>query len=262
MGIRKDDLVDTVLSKISIDEFQPKTGESKDIVVVGFYLKEQYAAQDLYNFINGSALDMLDAETSPNPDLDGNYMLFLEIERNQDLVKNINKFIGDIENVTGKLKWRASTHLTDDYYPLNSDELAQYVITDPAQYVTRDEYEAQQQAAQEQSRIEEEQQLAESNNEAILEFLRDSNLLEAGFSDTGLLTMMAKEGLAQFEVIKFGDASSTLQEAGIDKSPLVELDYNTRIFNGMLGSLNAVKIDEYVVIYNNNTNKVLVGKPC
>ena len=35
MALRENDLVNTVLKNISIDEFEPKTGDSKDVMVVG-----------------------------------------------------------------------------------------------------------------------------------------------------------------------------------------------------------------------------------
>jgi hypothetical protein len=62
--------------------------------------------------------------------------------------------------------------------------------------------------------------------------------------------------------VSFGDADTALAEAGIGESPILESDYNTRVFNEMLGQLNAVKIDEYIVVFNTNTKQALVGKPC
>ena len=38
MPLRENDLIDTMFKEISIDEFQPKTGDTKDVVVLGFYL--------------------------------------------------------------------------------------------------------------------------------------------------------------------------------------------------------------------------------
>ena len=56
------DLKDTILKKISIDEYEPKTGEAKDVVVLGFYLNENTPGQDLYNFISNSIYEIRDAE--------------------------------------------------------------------------------------------------------------------------------------------------------------------------------------------------------
>jgi hypothetical protein len=37
MALREEDLKDTVLKKISLDEFEPKTGKEEDVAVIGFY---------------------------------------------------------------------------------------------------------------------------------------------------------------------------------------------------------------------------------
>ena len=55
MGLKHRDLVDTVLSQISIDEFEPKTGEPKDVVVVAFKVNDETPSLDLYTFLNNSA---------------------------------------------------------------------------------------------------------------------------------------------------------------------------------------------------------------
>ena len=41
MALRQHDLKNTMLKKISLDEFTPKTGETKDVMVVGFHIHEQ-----------------------------------------------------------------------------------------------------------------------------------------------------------------------------------------------------------------------------
>jgi len=262
MGIKHGDLADTILKKISIDEFEPKTGDVKDVVVVGFNLVEQAAGKDLYTFLNNSTLNIRDVEVAPNTNQDGYFMVFLEFDRDDKLPGKLVELVNDVSNVAGKLSWVASTHLTDDYYPIGSEQLAEFLITDPDNYMTRDQWEEMRSQKAEEARIAEEQALAESNSHKILEFLRDSDLREAGFSDQGYLTVMGNKGLAQFEVVSFGDADEALAEAGIGESPILESDYNTRVFNEMLGQLNAVKIDEYIVVFNTNTKQALVGKPC
>ena len=38
MALKEGDLKNTILKNISIDEFEPKTGEAQDVMVVGLYL--------------------------------------------------------------------------------------------------------------------------------------------------------------------------------------------------------------------------------
>ena len=50
MALRQHDLKNTMLKKISLDEFEPKTGDTKDVMVVGFHIHEQQAGRTYINF--------------------------------------------------------------------------------------------------------------------------------------------------------------------------------------------------------------------
>lgn len=155
MSLREGDLKDTVLKKISIDEFEPKTGRTKNVLVLGFYVTEKSAGDDLYHFLSGSAATVRDVEVSPNPNDDGYHMVFVELDRRAQVFDQLKILIKDVEKVTGKLSWQAKTHLTDDYMDLHSAELSKYVIVDPKKYVTREKFEKiQAQRAEKQLAVE------------------------------------------------------------------------------------------------------------
>jgi hypothetical protein len=262
MALRENDLANTVLKHISLDEFQPKTGDEKDVAVLGFHVVQNFPGSDLYNFISSSVVECRDVELSPNPNTDGYYMVFVEMDRNEKLLDNIRSLIADVNNVTGKLSWKIKTPYLEEEINLNDDQLSKYVQSDPSEYLSAKEFIEK---MQKESVEEDEKQLqeeAESNSKKILEFLRDSILLQAGFSEDGKLTVMGRAGNAQFEVVGFGDADDVLKEIGINESALAPIDSDVRKFNSMLGTLKAVKIDEYVVIFNTDTRQALVGKPC
>ena len=105
MGLKAGDLKDTVLKRLSIDEYEPKTGEAADVMVFGFHVKESAVGDDLYHFISNSIADVRDVEVSPNPNTDGYYMVFCELDRNQDSLNNIRSIVRDVENVAGELAW-------------------------------------------------------------------------------------------------------------------------------------------------------------
>ena len=50
-NLKHGDLKGVVVERISVDEFEPKTGEKEDIAVIGFYVTEQAAGDDLARFI-------------------------------------------------------------------------------------------------------------------------------------------------------------------------------------------------------------------
>ena len=263
MGLKYGDLKDTVLSKISIDEFEPKTGESRDVVVLGLRVIENNVGQDLYSFLNSGVADIRDIEVSPNPNDDGHYMVFVEMDRNENTLTNIRNMIKDVENVAGKLKWKASTHLTDDYFPLNEDDIQNYFISNPEDYLTKDEWLAQVQAEEEA----EMESVREANcgcgNDPCdtLEFLKASSLQNASISE-GKLLMQGANQTATLEIVKFGDAKDVMAEIGISESAIKPLDSVMRKFNGMLGEMRAIPIDDYIVIFHPENNNVLVTKKC
>ena len=137
MGLKQGDLNDTVLSKVSIDEFEPKTGESKDVLVLGFHVLEQNVGDDLYSFLNSSVFEIRDVEVSPNPNKSGYYMVFIEMDRNENVLENIRSIIKDVENISGKLSWKGKTHIYDSYIPVFEDEIEKYIISDPEIYDQR-----------------------------------------------------------------------------------------------------------------------------
>ena len=132
----------------------------------------------------------------------------------------------------------------------------------PETYLTASEFKAQ--IATEQAEAEEQalQEQAEKNSNTILEFLKDSSLLEAGITDNKIHMRGAKD-VATLEVVNFGLAKDIMAELNINESAIKPLDSTLRIFNSMLGEMKAVPIDEYIVIFNPAvTENILVTKQC
>ena len=64
-NLKHEDLKGVVLNKISIDEFEPKTGEKENVAVFGFYVEEKAVGDDLANFLEKSTFDFRDVEVTP-----------------------------------------------------------------------------------------------------------------------------------------------------------------------------------------------------
>lgn len=255
MPLKAGDLKDTVLKKISLDEFEPKTGNEKDVAVVGFYVNTESAAQDLYNFLNGSVVETRDIEQSPNPNDEGYYMVFMEMDRVDDLVENVQAVISEIENIAGKLDWQIKTPYMEDYLPLG--EADKYIQTDKDDYLTASEYKDKLEAELEKANLESMQ------SESILEFLENTNLLKVD-QQGNMLSLADARNYINLEVIEFGDGPSVMEELGINESA-INLNPDQRLFKGlqsMLGEMKAVPIDEFVVIYDPAHKNILVTKPC
>ena len=264
MSLLSGDLVDTVLRKVSIDEFTPKTGTPEEVSVVGFYVTENSVGQDLYRFINNGVVEYRDVEVSPNPDLDNYYMVFVEMDRNDALINNIDSLLTDVNNLTEKLDWQVKTYLMDDYQSWE-DVKAQhsgYIPMSAQTYVTKEVFD-EGLAMLAQAKIEEDLEVeASDNSDRILNFLRHSDLLEAGITD-GKLHMRGTNDVATLNIVNFGESQTIMQELGINESAIGDSSsWEYRRFNAMLGEVKAVPISEYIVLFHPQLSEILVTQTC
>jgi hypothetical protein len=254
-SLRNNDLQNTVLKKISIDEFEPKTGDERDVAVVGFYVSNQGPGKDLYNFLNGSVVESRDIEVSPNPNDEGYYMVFLELDRNEKLLDNVRELVREVERVSGPLAWQVKTPYIDDYVPLTeADGIIQLSSSDYRDAADYREYLNSQP---------EEQTLTQTPNEQIMEFLGNSNLLDVDIQE-GYINLRDARGAVKLEIAGYGYGPDILSELSISESA-IKTDFDAHLFGklrSMLGEMRALPIDNYVVIYDPARSDVLVTKPC
>ena len=103
-GVEYGDLETLVDSTVSVAEFKPKTGTEEDVIVIGFYVKDEAPAVDLAKFIERGVTPILDTEVSPNPNDIGMYIVFVEVE-NEDLMKTTMNLINDIRGLVKVKEW-------------------------------------------------------------------------------------------------------------------------------------------------------------
>lgn len=109
-GVEHDDLQSLVKNVVSIGEFEPKTGTEDEILVVGFYCDDEAPANDLAKFIERGVSGALDTEVSPNPDDEGFYMVFVEIENNEDSMKTVFEILLDASRLANIDEWTLQFH--------------------------------------------------------------------------------------------------------------------------------------------------------
>jgi len=103
-GVEYGDLETLVDSTVSVAEFKPKTGTEEDVIVIGFYVKDEAPAVDLAKFIERGVTPILDTEVSPNPNDIGMYIVFVEVE-NEDLMNTTLSLIHDIRGLVKVKEW-------------------------------------------------------------------------------------------------------------------------------------------------------------
>lgn len=135
MSVRNGELRHQVLPMISIDEFSAKTGTDEEVIVVGFYCKEEIAAFDLDDFIDKGIIEVLSSEVSPNPDPDGYWMVFVEFRRKPSFWTKLTGLVKDIERLTTELEWRVRVYGSDQLYAPEDQSLRKAVPLRPEEYV-------------------------------------------------------------------------------------------------------------------------------
>ena len=123
MALKEGDLKNTILKNISIDEFEPKTDSEDRVCVIAFSVKDKEPADDLAKYIDRSYYDVIDAEASPGPGKDGKFKVFVEVNKDEDIMKTLGQILYDVKNITGLSEWNVKFHGRDDVLSINEDQV-------------------------------------------------------------------------------------------------------------------------------------------
>lgn len=157
-GLEYGDLKRLVHPKLHVDEFKSKMGDDADIIVLSFKVDNKEPAKDLMSFIERGYDWVLDSDISAGELEDGEYLVFAELARDQDAVKNIINLITDILNLTEQdvNEWKFQYRKNRAEYDITPENISRIVPTSPDAYVAKygeddtgfgDEIEAMQEAA-------------------------------------------------------------------------------------------------------------------
>jgi len=138
-GLEKDDLKRLIHPELHIDEFKSKMGDDVDIIVVSFKVDSKNPASDLMNFIERGYEWVLDADVSSGELEDGNYLVFVELERNKDAPENIVKLVKDVLNLTGQKldEWNFQYQKSSNQYPVDIEAIRKIVPLTATAYAAK-----------------------------------------------------------------------------------------------------------------------------
>ena len=107
-GLEQSDLARLIHPELHVDEFKSKLGRDEDVCVISFKVTGKEPAQDLVNFVEKGYQWVIDADVSSGEMDDGDYIVFVEAEREDTLPKNIISMMKDVMNLTGQelSQWR------------------------------------------------------------------------------------------------------------------------------------------------------------
>lgn len=133
-GLETKDLRNYVSPIFTIDRFKSKMGEDKDIVVLGFKVKEKYPAMDLVEFIEKGYRFILDADMSAGEEQDGNYQVFVEMERNNKLPGQLRELLGGMSQLCDCYDWSFRYQKSSGVVPFNEQKISEHVPLSPDSY--------------------------------------------------------------------------------------------------------------------------------
>lgn len=243
MSLKHGDLKGTILPKLSIDEYEPKAGDRQDVIVVAFYADDEGPANDLNTFIQRGSIDTLDVEVSDSTDDDGNYLVFVEMNRNDTFPNKLQALIKDIENVTSQQDWSCVTYLGGDVeFQFNDPDLYNYVMLNPDEYITKDEFSMK------------------SIDEAVYDFFKDSYLSELTLVGKSI-TLKGNNSTIIAEVVDVGSYDTVISRNYLTESAFKvdRITQESKVLKSVLGNYQIAPIGDYFCIGNENNILLLAN---
>lgn len=135
-GLETGDLKRLIHTELHIDEFKSKLGADEDTVVVSFKVKGKDPAQDLVNFIEKGYEWVIDADVSSGEMDDGDFIVFIECDRNPKLAQELVDMMEDIMNITEQTAedWRVRYYTSQEDHKLDVDSLRNLIPSTPEEY--------------------------------------------------------------------------------------------------------------------------------
>ena len=135
-GVEHGDLKRLVIPVVEIDSYKSKMGEDADISVLSFTVKSKMPALDLVSFIEKGYTFVLDADCSSGEDDNGNFQVFVELERTPKLPDQIIEIVKDMLNLTEQDadEWKFKYYRYQEANKLSETELRNKLILTPEEY--------------------------------------------------------------------------------------------------------------------------------
>jgi hypothetical protein len=235
-GLARGDLTDFVSNLFSVDRYTSKMGEDRDVVVLGFRVKEKFPATDLMEFIEKGYPYILDADMSTGEEHDGQYQVFVEMERTESFPKNLKNLLTGISQLTGNYDWRFRYQKSPNSVEFDEQSILEHIP------VTADQYD---------------QKITEIKNSDVQEFFDQGSVEVALESDNTLTFSKPYSGDINAKFISIGtyeDVKNTVPGAlSLDESSQSQ----TLFLNKYLGNYDINKIGDKFLIRNGNRAVVI-----
>ena len=135
-GLEAGDLARLIHPELHVDEFKSKLGDDADVVVISFKVDSKEPANDLVAFVEKGYDWVVDADVSSGEMDDGSYIVFVELDRNEQLAENIMSLLEDMTNLTEQdlEDWRVRYYKRHKETQLSLESLQQLIPDTPEKY--------------------------------------------------------------------------------------------------------------------------------
>jgi hypothetical protein len=237
-GLRSGDLKNYVSEVFTVDRYSSKMGEDQDIVVLGFRVREKNPAVDLMEFIEKGYPFILDADMSAGEENDGQYQVFVEIERTPGLTEQLRDLLKGIGQLCDCNDWRFRYQKAGTSVEFNEDTVAKNIP------LTKEDYQAR---------------ILEIKNTDIKEFF-DQGATDVDLDENNMLTFKRSyAGDIQAKFVAIGDYD-IVKDTVPGKLSLDEASQSQMFFLAKyLGNYDINKIGNKFLI-RNGTKAIVIEK--
>ena len=134
MTLRTGDLKDLVEDIFEVDSYQSKMGDDKNIITLSFNCKDKQPAEDLSSFFEKGYDFILDSDVTAGEQSDGNYKVFVELERNRHSPENILELLDGVSKLTEIEKFKFRYYKSFQSKEATLEQMTQDIPVDPDLY--------------------------------------------------------------------------------------------------------------------------------
>ncbi len=136
MSVEYGDLKRLVHNEVHVDEFSSKLGNNEDVVVISLKVAGKEPGQDICAFVEKGYDWVLDADVSPGEMEDGDYIVFIELPRDESTVERFIEFMSDLMNLTEQKieEYRVKYRHQSVEHPLDADTLKRVIPSSAGEY--------------------------------------------------------------------------------------------------------------------------------
>ena len=134
-GLEVGDLKRLVHPEMHVDDFKSKLGRDEDVVVVSLKVTGKEPAADVVNFVEKGYDWVIDADVSSGEMDDGDFIVFIELDRTPSAAGQIMEMMDDLMNLTEQdiSDWKVC-YRNGREHPLDEKTLQDMIPKTPEEY--------------------------------------------------------------------------------------------------------------------------------